>query len=558
MVDQLAHGGGDAAALRLLRDGQLSARLVSLRALLDEVVDRPLRLRVDDAWDLLVAAQRTSPSLVREVLLLPQIGVWLADLLRRLRGSAESAQPLWVEVGHLSCVAAAAAHLCGIEFSIDVPVSEGVVSFPSLGVATVPDTSPWAVARAESRAGLLSVSRGGRTVRIPDDENWASVRRIGAGDFTPLLDDVEPHRDYRARVAPNRLTDGEISRWAAGLTEAWSLLGGDYAAAVSALISTIVPALPMSDGRPYSGSSADACGAVVMSLPPDAAAFAETLAHEVQHTKLAALAAMEPLCATGGSAHCYAPWRDDPRPVSGLLQGVYAFLGVADFWRAHRQTAVSDHADFEFAYWCGQTSRTARFLRECGELTALGRRFATTMATQLARWSRIQVSDVAAHAARLATRDHRATWRARHLAPEPAAVRLLAEAWLAGDPRPAGELPRVRLSPGPTPPQPRMELRRLWLRAPAALAAHSNTVPATTAADLLHVTGDQEGAARLYLADLEARPDDALAWVGLGLADPWAGVLLRRPEVVMAVHAEVTRRTGELSDPRELVAWIGS
>jgi HEXXH motif-containing protein len=26
---------------------------------------------------------------------------------------------------------------------------------------------------------------------------------------------------------------------------------------------------------------------------------------------------------------CYAPWRDDPRPRSALLQGSYAFLGVA-------------------------------------------------------------------------------------------------------------------------------------------------------------------------------------------------------------------------------------
>ena len=29
----------------------------------------------------------------------------------------------------------------------------------------------------------------------------------------------------------------------------------------------------------------------------------------------------------------YVPWRDDPRPASGLLQGVYAHLGIARFRR---------------------------------------------------------------------------------------------------------------------------------------------------------------------------------------------------------------------------------
>jgi HEXXH motif-containing protein len=30
---------------------------------------------------------------------------------------------------------------------------------------------------------------------------------------------------------------------------------------------------------------------------------------------------------------CYAPWREDLRPISGFLQGTYAFLGVSGFWR---------------------------------------------------------------------------------------------------------------------------------------------------------------------------------------------------------------------------------
>lgn len=550
--DQLATGGGDDAILTLLNDGQFSARLIALRALLDEVSGRSLLLGPDEAWDLLVVAQRKSADLVREVLMLPQVGVWLSDVLRKLRGSMVSTEPLWADVGHLRCVAVAAAHRCDLDFSLDVPVHRGVLSLPSLGVATMPEAPPWAVARAERRAGRLALSCGGHTVQVPEDENWLPVRRIGAAGFTPLLDDVEPHRDYRAQTQPNRLAQADVARWAGGLDKALPLLGTEYANALTALVSTVVPVSPPNGGTPYSGSSADAYGAVLMSEPPDATAFAETLAHEVQHTKLVALTTMEPLCTIGGRAYCYAPWREDPRPASGLFQGVYAFLGVVDFWRAQREVAASDRADFEFAYWCGQTTHAARFLRGCRELTALGRRFATIMAARLAQWSRIEVGAVAGHAARLAALDHRATWRARHLKADQGAVRQLVEAWLARRPRPGGELLRSTLSPRPVQSLPRVELRRLRL---LMLADHA--VPAATTADRLHVAGDQEGAARLYLADLEARPDDVSAWIGLALADPALRAVLRVPEVVMSVHAEIGRRTGDFPDPRAVAAWVG-
>ncbi|WP_433731951.1 aKG-HExxH-type peptide beta-hydroxylase [Actinoplanes sp. CA-051413] len=29
----------------------------------------------------------------------------------------------------------------------------------------------------------------------------------------------------------------------------------------------------------------------------------------------------------------HAPWRDNPRPLGGLMHGVYAFFGFAGLWR---------------------------------------------------------------------------------------------------------------------------------------------------------------------------------------------------------------------------------
>jgi HEXXH motif-containing protein len=45
--------------------------------------------------------------------------------------------------------------------------------------------------------------------------------------------------------------------------------------------------------------------------------------HEVQHLKLAALLDIVTLTMPGEHDRYYAPWRDDPRPLSGLLQGTY-------------------------------------------------------------------------------------------------------------------------------------------------------------------------------------------------------------------------------------------
>ena len=63
---------------------------------------------------------------------------------------------------------------------------------------------------------------------------------------------------------------------------------------------------------------------------------------------------MVPLVESGGEK-VYAPWRQDPRPASGLLQGVYAHLGIVRFWQAqrHAETDPDDilRAQVHFARW---------------------------------------------------------------------------------------------------------------------------------------------------------------------------------------------------------------
>ena len=52
-----------------------------------------------------------------------------------------------------------------------------------------------------------------------------------------------------------------------------------------------------------------------------------TLVHEFQHSKLSAMLDLVPLTDPDDHGRYFAPWRVDPRPLAGLLQGVYAFVG---------------------------------------------------------------------------------------------------------------------------------------------------------------------------------------------------------------------------------------
>lgn len=49
-----------------------------------------------------------------------------------------------------------------------------------------------------------------------------------------------------------------------------------------------------------------------------------TLVHEFQHIMLGGVLHVAPVHCAVQRQRSYAPWRDDPRPLGGLLQGVYA------------------------------------------------------------------------------------------------------------------------------------------------------------------------------------------------------------------------------------------
>lgn len=77
--------------------------------------------------------------------------------------------------------------------------------------------------------------------------------------------------------------------------------------------------------------------------------IAEMIIHELSHNKLNLLTDLDPLLDPEqhgdgwGDQSYYSPWRNDPRPLKGILHGLFVFVEVAAFW-AH-QIATSQRND---------------------------------------------------------------------------------------------------------------------------------------------------------------------------------------------------------------------
>jgi HEXXH motif-containing protein len=93
-----------------------------------------------------------------------------------------------------------------------------------------------------------------------------------------------------------------------------------------------------------------------------------------------------PLYEQDGSERHQVAWRQDPRPTSGLIQGVYAFLAVADAWdRLRAEPGLREIATAEFVTLREQVRGGYESLRASRELTAAGATFVDAMGPTLHR-----------------------------------------------------------------------------------------------------------------------------------------------------------------------------
>ncbi len=90
----------------------------------------------------------------------------------------------------------------------------------------------------------------------------------------------------------------------------------------------------VSDTAMFSGTSSAIFGACFLSAAGEPLFVAEMLLHEFCHNKLRLLQEVAPLISDKYSNRSifYSPWRDDPRPIDGLMHGLYVFSSIAHFW----------------------------------------------------------------------------------------------------------------------------------------------------------------------------------------------------------------------------------
>jgi HEXXH motif-containing protein len=571
----------DESTVGFLLDAESSRRLLLLRAILDAAADAD---DVRRAWRLLEAAERADPAVFRTVLLDPQVGVWAASLVRRLSRPDPTATsgepPLRVELGFLGQLAAAVFIAAGADFRARVPVRDGRVFLPGLGRATV-GGDPWGTAEVWGHDGAVRVAAGGVTVTLPDErENdapgWEGQRRLrakhGGVTLTLVLDDLGPYAPVPALTASGRLSSAQFASWQRWVSRMWTVLVDEHPVSARALAAGLRSVVPLPRGerlRARAASSSDAFGCLLLSEPDEdeavlPAQLGVAVLHEFRHTLLNGLIFLTPLFEECDEV-LYAPWRDDPRPLGGLVHGVYAFSGVARYWRT--RGVEEGLAGFEYALWRSAVRTVLGSLREHRALTPLGHALIDGLDEQTAGWHAERVGVREQRLAHLATVHHRATWRAHHLQVPAAHAEELVEAWCAG--RPVDVVTRhpelvLRADPQARRLDTLALLARLSLVAPGefeALRASEDPgrkVAGVVPADLALVDGDAATAVKLYSEELNGPGARPAAWAGLGLALAECGE--RAAGNALTEHPELALAIGDLlpgsPDPVLLAHWL--
>jgi HEXXH motif-containing protein len=579
----LATGEGDPGVICLLRRVQQSKHMMLLHAIAEPAKDAdpadPAIIAFRAGYELLARVQGADPAVFTWLLGLPQLGGWANDGLLRLD---QGTPP---DFAYLACAAAAGAVRAGVPFEFDLPVRDGHVLLTGLGRITAGYENGTGCA-----PGWIRLRYNGSQLAVGDDmvlPRSAITPDYGAGLPVPywhgtpavhieadglgwdvLLVTDDPYLDRYTLPMTTGLDAGQRERWRQRVRAAFEVLTSRHrwaAGPVADGIAAIVPLTPPTETDLITATSPAAFGAIATSWPPDPVTLAETLVHEFQHTKLCGLLDLVPLSEPGGEA-VYAPWRRDPRPAGGLLQGIYAHVGIVRFWAAqrHAETEPDDilRAQVQFARWRPAVEAGLDTLEQTGCLTAEGIRFTELTRAAGQRFAAEPVPDEALQIAGEVSLDHWLTWRIRHVAVDPPGAARLADAYRAGQPFLGQHLPATWIQEDVRKLSSSVRSRLLHMRylEPGRYRELLSDRPlALVEPDRLLLSGASEAAVRGY-RDLisESADPEPEAWIGLALAlgrrpvSPLAGILVAHLPVLFEVH----RCLGAGSDPLELAAWL--
>ncbi|MGC5054220.1 FxsB family cyclophane-forming radical SAM/SPASM peptide maturase [Micromonospora sp. DT48] len=378
LLDDLGTGQGSEASLQRLA----AAQLAYVRALLVQIADRVAGTPFAAAWELIVRLDEEATDAVSATFAHPYLRRWARHCLAPAAGE----DPDW---GYLGALAAAVAVRAGVDTDIEVPLRAGLVHLPGLGAQAI-DAPGERRARLSVTGGGFTARAGRSVVTVPpaggsSPAGWVPVHQVELDGWTVSIDDLDPYRDCYQWPVTGRLDPAQLASWRGSLAAAWTRIERSAPGQVAGLrtgLWTITPLRADPGGRLRSAASRDAFGALgTVQASPDS--LAELLVHEFQHVKLGAVLDVSQLYDPTYRKRLSVPWREDPRPLEGALQGTYAHMAIADIWRA-RPGDLARQRHRQYFRW---TERAIDELAGTGALTEHGQRFVRRMRQTMDSWS---------------------------------------------------------------------------------------------------------------------------------------------------------------------------
>ncbi|WP_144122973.1 aKG-HExxH-type peptide beta-hydroxylase [Catellatospora sichuanensis] len=347
VLDSIARGTFDSGAVSSLRRMRVSRTLMLIR----DIVSRDPELQ--SAADAFSRAQKASPTAGEEVLAYPWVAAWAGRHTRLRDGDG----------AHFRAVAAAALLRSGLDAPADL-LTEPLLQLPGLGELASAN-------RRRSSCGAVDL----------DGPGWRAVHRVecGHGDMRLRItvDDLDPYRDCHDHPVSERLDGPTRDDWTELITGAWRLLT-TYAPPMAGELATgLVSMVPLRSAPDLAASitHADAFGGFATTKPVSPADLAVAMVHEFQHSKLNALMDVFVLCEPDARRYTVA-WRDDPRPLVGVIHGLYAFTAVARLWsRLCHDPGLHDLASHNVATLRSQVMHSLAEVLDSPALTPAGARF---------------------------------------------------------------------------------------------------------------------------------------------------------------------------------------
>jgi HEXXH motif-containing protein len=238
-------------------------------------------------------------------------------------------------------------------------------------------------------AGAINAVHDGRSVRIAPGQSTAATDMVriierpeaALGDYRLLL---RPETFYlpgiEAAEALRNLPE-EFQKEQVGLIEqALRLVQRHHPMAFHHLceLVQVIALKPAASGNFSNISYSDLAGAFILSAVQEPYWIADALIHETFHNRLFFIQEIDPILADpDDESGYYSPWRDDLRPLNGLLHAIYVYVQVCRFWCAvWRSTETSgirrEYVQDQGARASLQLQIAAHELRKFGKFTAQG------------------------------------------------------------------------------------------------------------------------------------------------------------------------------------------